>query len=119
MSSRTPVTLTLLAALALAFGPVRGLQVGVTEWLGFLRVIAALIAAWGLARRAGWSRGLVTLLAVLGLWAAWSGWTLPVEFRALVPDYTLWRAGRVIAALLLTGAAAVTWAEHASPPRTA
>ena len=119
MSSRVAITLTLLAALALALGPVRGLQAGLTEWLGFLRVIAALIAAWGLARRAGWARGLVTLLAVLGLWAAWRGWALPIGFRALVPDYSLWRAGRVLGALLLTGAAAATWAEHDSPPRTA
>jgi hypothetical protein len=119
MSGRLPVTLSLLAAIALALGPLRGLHYGLTEWLGFLRVAAALIAAWGLARRAPWARGLVTLLAVLTLWAAWRGWFLPPSFRTIVPDYRLWRAGRVLGALLLTGAAAAAWSERETPPHTA
>jgi len=119
MSGRVPVTLALLAAIALVLGPIRGLQYGVTEWLGFLRVVAALIAAWGLARRAVWARGLVTLLAVLALWAAWRGWMLPPSFRALVPSYGVWRAGRVLGALLLTGAAAASWAKQDAASRVA
>jgi hypothetical protein len=119
MSGRISVTLALLAAMALAIGPLRGLHYGVTEWLGFLRVAAALAAAWGLARRAAWARGLVTLLAMLALWAAWRGWFLPPSFRSIVPDYRLWRAGRVLGALLLTAAAAAAWSEAETPPRPA
>jgi len=119
MSGRVSIALTLLAAVALILAPVRALQHGVTEWLGFVRVAAVLIAAWGLARGAAWARWLVTLLAMLMVWAAWRAWALPVGFRNLVPDYLLWRAGRALGALFLAGAAAVAWGARDTPPRTA
>jgi hypothetical protein len=117
MSGRVSIALTLLAAVALILAPVRALQHGVTEWLGFVRVAAVLIAAWGLARGATWARWLVTLLAMLMVWAAWRAWALPVGFRNLVPDYLLWRAGRALGALFLAGAAAVAWGARDAPPR--
>jgi hypothetical protein len=119
MSGRVAVGLTLLAAVALTVAPVRALQHGVVEWLGLVRVAAVLIAAWGVARGAAWARWLLTLLAVLMLWAAWRAWTLPVDFRALIPDYPLWRAGRGLGALFLAGAAAAAWGARDAPPRTA
>jgi len=116
MSGRVSIALTVLAAVALTLAPVRALQHGVAEWFGFVRVAAVLIAGWGLARRAAWARWLVTLLAVLTLWAAWRAWALPAEFRNLVLDYLLWRAGRALGALFLVGAAAVAWGAHDVPP---
>ncbi len=119
MLGRVSVALTLLAAVALALAPVRALQHGITESLGLVQVAAVLIAAWGLSRRAGWAPLLVTILTVLMLWAAWRTWALPVGFRGLIPEYPLWRAGRLLGALLLAGAAAAAWAAREPPPRTA
>jgi hypothetical protein len=118
MSGRVSVALTLVAAVALALAPGRALQHGITEWLGIVQVAAVLIAAWGLSRGAGWAPLLVTVLAVLVLWAAWRAWALPVEFRSLVPEYRLWRAGREVGALFLAGAAAAAGAAREAPPRT-
>ncbi len=118
MSGRVSVALTLMAAVALALAPGRALQHGNTEWLGIVQVAAVLIAAWGLSRGAGWAPLLVTVLAVLVLWAAWRAWALPVEFRSLVPEYRLWRAGRGVGALFLAGAAAAAWAAREAPPPT-
>jgi hypothetical protein len=119
MLSRVSVVLTLLAAAALALAPVRALQHGITEPLGLVQVAAVLMAAWGLSRRAGWAPLLVTVLTMLMLWAAWRTWALPVGFRGLIPEYPLWRAGRLLGALLLAGAAAAAWASREPPPRTA
>ncbi len=104
-----PVTLTLLAAAALAIAPLLALPQGSVELLALARIAAVLIAAWGLHRRQAWGRWLVTLLAVLAVWAAWRAWWLPVGFRVLVPYYRVWRAGRALAALLLMAAAAAAW----------
>jgi len=119
MLGRVSVALTLLAAVALALAPVRALQHGITESLGLVQVAAVLIAAWGLSRRAGWASLLITILAVLMLWAAWRTWALPAGFRGLIPEYPLWRAGRLLGALLLVGAAAAAWAAREPPPRAA
>jgi hypothetical protein len=62
---------------------------------------------------------LVTILAVLMLWGAWRTWALPAGFRGLIPEYPLWRAGRLMGALLLAGAAAVAWATREPLSRTA
>jgi len=113
------VALTLLAAVTLALAPVRALQHSITEWLGLAQVAATLIAAWGLSRRAGWAQLLVTILAVLMLWATWRAWALPLEFRALIPEYRLWRAGRMLGVILLVGGAAAAWAAREPPPHTA
>jgi len=118
MSSRLSVALTLLAALALALAPLKALLHGTAELLGFLRVAAAVLAGWGLARQAAWGRWLTTLLAVLTLWAAWRSLSLPLGVRGLVPDYPLGRAGRVLGALLLVGGAVAAWAARATPERT-
>ena len=119
MSRRLSVALVLLAALALALAPCKALLHGKAEILGFLRVAAAALAARGLARQAAWGRWLTTLLAVLTLWAAWRSLSLPPELRSLVPDYPLWRAGRVLGALLLVGGAVAAWQARARPARTA
>jgi hypothetical protein len=110
MSLRLPVTLTLLAALALCVAPLLALP-RTFEVLALVRVAAVLVAAWGLSRGDGWARWLVTLLAVLTLWAAWRAWWLPLGLRVLVPYYRVWRAGRTLGALLLVGAAAAAWNE--------
>jgi len=119
MLGRVSVLLTLLAAVALALAPIRALQHGITESLGLVQVAAVLIAAWGLSRRAGWAPLLVTILTVLMLWGAWRTGALPVGFRGLIPEYPLWRAGRLLGALLLAGAAAAAWAARETPPHTA
>src|SRR4029077_10323659 len=119
MLGRVSVVLTLLAAVALALAPIRAFQHGLTESLRLVQVAAVLIAAWGLSRRAGWAPLLVTILTVLMLWGAWRTWALPVGFRGLIPEYPLWRAGRLLGALLLAGAAAAAWAARETPPHTA
>jgi hypothetical protein len=111
-----PVTLTLLAAAALAIAPLLALLAlpqGSVELLALARIAAVLIAAWGLHRRQTWGRWLVTLLAVLAVWAAWRAWWLPLGFRILVPHYRIWRAGRAVAALFLVGAASAAWSARA------
>ncbi|HEX9055328.1 MAG TPA: hypothetical protein VF830_10520 [Gemmatimonadales bacterium] len=108
-----PVTLTLLAAAALAIAPLLALPQGSVELLALARIAAVLIAAWGLHRRQTWGRWLVTLLAVLAVWAAGRAWWVPLGFRILVPYYRVWRAGRTVAALLLVGAASAAWSAQA------
>ena len=112
MASRGPVVMTLLAAAALALAPLLALRQGMSELLGFSFVVCALLAAWGLSRGAPFGRWLVTLLAVATAWAALRAWRLPLGFRVLVPDYPLWRAGRLVGALFLIAAAAASWTDQ-------
>jgi hypothetical protein len=111
------VVLALLAAAALAPAPILALVRGTPELLGFALVAGALLAAWRLDRGAPFGRWLVTVLAVLTAWVALRAWRLPLGFRILVPDYGLWRAGRLLGALLLLGAAAAAWSDRDAAER--
>ena len=104
-----PVLLALLAALAFAVTPVWAVTHHFAPLTGILRVALVLLAAWGLSRRAGWSRWLVTLLAGLSLWTAARIWWLPLAFRHALPGYSLWRGARLVGAVLLVGSAATAW----------
>jgi hypothetical protein len=109
MSNRLSVILALLAAVALAVAPLRSLFHGISPLIGLLRVALVLLAAWGLARRAAWGRWLLTVMAVLSLWAAVRTWLLPVQLRQMIPYFAVWRAGRVLGAVLLIGATVAAW----------
>jgi hypothetical protein len=109
MPASTPTTLALLAALALAVAPGWAVVHHFSPLIGILGVALVLVAAWGLGRRAGWSRWLVTLLAALSLWTAARTWWLPLAFRHAVPGYPLWRGARIAGAVLLVGSAATAW----------
>jgi hypothetical protein len=109
--NRMPVVLALLAAVALAVVPLSALFHGISSLIGLLRVALVLLAAWGLARHAPWGRWLVTLMAFLSLWSAVRLWRIPLAVRQMIPNYALWRAGRVLGAVLLIGAAVAAWEE--------
>jgi hypothetical protein len=109
MSNRLSVLLALLAAVALALAPVRAMFHGISSLIALLRVALILLAAWGLARHAAWGRWLVTVMAVLSLWAALRTWRVPMSLRPMIPYFAVWRAGRVLGAVLLVGAAVTAW----------
>lgn len=109
MSLALPVILALLAALTFAVAPVWAVAHHFSPLTGILRVALVLLAAWGLTRRTGWSRWLLTLLALLSLWTAARTWWLPLAFRPVGPGYPLWRGARVAGAVLLAGSAATAW----------
>jgi hypothetical protein len=109
MSNRLSVLLALLAAVALALAPVRSLFHGIGPFIALLRVALVLLAAWGLARRAAWGRWLVTVMAALSLWVAVRTWRVPMSLRPMIPYFAVWRAGRVLGAVLLVGATVTAW----------
>jgi len=109
MFNRLPVVLAVLAAAALALAPLRALSHGISPLIGLLRVALVLLAAWGLAREAAWGRWLVTVMAALTLWAAVRTWRVPMSMRPMIPYFALWRAGRVLGAVLLIGATVTAW----------